>query len=63
MNSIGQSFEFDNLDIQILRILMEGATIPYTEIAKRLVVSEGPFSYTDEKNAGSRSDRRLIPYH
>ena len=62
MNSIGQNFEFDNLDIQILRILMEEETIPYTERAKRLVVSRGR-PYTDEKNAGSRSDRRLIPYY
>jgi DNA-binding Lrp family transcriptional regulator len=45
MNSIGQNFEFDNLDIQILRILMKGATIPYTEIANRLVVSEVPSIY------------------
>ena len=41
MNNISQNFEFDNLDIQILRILMEDATIAYTEIAKRLIVSGG----------------------
>lgn len=36
-----QNFELDNLDIQILSILMEDATIPYTEIAKKLIVSGG----------------------
>lgn len=33
--------EIDNLDMQILSMLMEDATIPYTEIAKKLVVSGG----------------------
>ncbi|MFN8406196.1 MAG: Lrp/AsnC ligand binding domain-containing protein [Sphingobacteriaceae bacterium] len=41
MNNIDSQFELDNLDIQILRILMQDATIPYTEIAKRLIVSGG----------------------
>lgn len=35
------NFEPDNLDLQILCILMEDATIPYTEIAKKLIVSGG----------------------
>ncbi len=35
------NFEPDNLDLQILGILMEDATIPYTEIAKKLIVSGG----------------------
>jgi Lrp/AsnC family transcriptional regulator for asnA, asnC and gidA len=33
--------EIDNLDKQILGILMEDASVPYTEIAKRLIVSGG----------------------
>lgn len=33
--------ELDNLDTQILSILMNDASIPYTEIAKKLVVSGG----------------------
>jgi Lrp/AsnC family transcriptional regulator for asnA, asnC and gidA len=36
-----QNLEIDNLDIQILSFLLEDATIPYTEIAKRLIVSGG----------------------
>ena len=36
-----QNLEIDNLDMQILGLLMEDATIPYTEIAKRLIVSGG----------------------
>ena len=35
------NFELDNLDTQILSILMEDATIPYTDIAKQLKVSGG----------------------
>jgi Lrp/AsnC family transcriptional regulator, regulator for asnA, asnC and gidA len=35
------NLEIDNLDMQILSLLMEDATIPYTEIAKRLIVSGG----------------------
>ncbi|MGV3707078.1 MAG: Lrp/AsnC ligand binding domain-containing protein [Arcticibacter sp.] len=35
------NLEIDNLDMQILSILMEDATIPYTEIAKKLIVSGG----------------------
>jgi Lrp/AsnC family transcriptional regulator for asnA, asnC and gidA len=31
----------DKLDIQILSILMNDATVPYTEIAKKLIVSGG----------------------
>lgn len=33
--------EIDNLDKKILGILMEDALVPYTEIAKRLIVSAG----------------------
>ena len=39
MENRNQNFELDNLDIQILSILMDDATIPYTEIAKKLIVS------------------------
>lgn len=35
------NLELDNLDIQILSILMQDAGIPYTEIAKQLIVSGG----------------------
>lgn len=41
MENSSQNFEPDNLDLQILGILMEDATIPYTEIAKKLIVSGG----------------------
>lgn len=41
MENHSQNFEPDNLDLQILGILMEDATIPYTEIAKKLIVSGG----------------------
>lgn len=41
MENHSNNFELDNLDIQILSILMEDATIPYTEIAKKLIVSGG----------------------
>lgn len=41
MEPRSHKFEPDSLDIQILSILMEDATIPYTEIAKRLIVSGG----------------------
>lgn len=41
MENRNQNFELDNLDIQILSILMDDATIPYTEIAKKLIVSGG----------------------
>ena len=41
MEKSNQNFELDNLDTQILSILMEDATIPYTEIAKKLIVSGG----------------------
>ncbi|WP_028295343.1 Lrp/AsnC ligand binding domain-containing protein [Olivibacter sitiensis] len=41
MEKKSQFLELDNLDIQILSILMEDASVPYTEIAKRLVVSGG----------------------
>ena len=36
-----QNYEIDNLDRDILSILMEDVTIPYTEIAKKLLVSGG----------------------
>ncbi len=35
------NLEIDNLDIEILSILMDDATTPYTEIAKKLIVSGG----------------------
>lgn len=41
MEKRNDSFELDNLDTQILSILMNNASIPYTEIAKKLIVSGG----------------------
>ena len=41
MEKKAPNLEIDNLDMQILGLLMEDATIPYTEIAKRLIVSGG----------------------
>lgn len=41
MEKKNENFELDNLDIQILSILMSDASIPYTEIAKKLIVSGG----------------------
>lgn len=41
MEKKSQHYELDNLDTQILSILMNDASIPYTEIAKKLVVSGG----------------------
>jgi len=35
------NYEFDNVDIDILSILIEDATVPYTEIAKNLIISGG----------------------
>lgn len=35
------SYEIDNLDSQILKLLMENVTRPYTDIAKELNVSSG----------------------
>ncbi len=34
-------YEIDDLDKQIISILMKDAKVPYTEIAKRLIVSAG----------------------
>ncbi len=36
-----KNLEIDNLDYQIISILMEDASIPYTEIAKKINVSGG----------------------
>ncbi|HEY1023548.1 MAG TPA: Lrp/AsnC ligand binding domain-containing protein [Sphingobacteriaceae bacterium] len=41
MDKRHQNLEIDNLDVQILSVLMHDATIPYTEIAKKLIVSGG----------------------
>ena len=41
MDKRSLNLEIDNLDIQILSILMVDATTPYTEIAKKLIVSGG----------------------
>ena len=38
---MGQNFEIDKLDRDILIILMKDALAPYTDIAKQLVVSPG----------------------
>jgi Lrp/AsnC family transcriptional regulator for asnA, asnC and gidA len=41
MSEEAQNYEIDNLDRDILRIQMEDVTIPYTDIAKKLLVSGG----------------------
>jgi Lrp/AsnC family transcriptional regulator for asnA, asnC and gidA len=38
---MSQNFQLDKLDRQILAMLMVDSTIPYTEIAKELVISAG----------------------
>jgi len=38
---MSKNYEFDNVDLKILNILMEDAKIPYTEVAKRVFVSGG----------------------
>lgn len=38
---MGKIYEIDKLDREILEILMKDAKIPYTDIAKRLIVSAG----------------------
>ena len=35
------NYEFDNVDIKILTLLQQDASIPYTEIAKQVFVSAG----------------------
>ncbi len=46
-----QNLEIDNLDIDILKQLMQDATKPYTEIAKDLIVSGGTIHVQNEKTA------------
>ena len=36
-----KNYDIDKLDREILEILMKDAKIPYTDIAKRLIVSAG----------------------
>jgi Lrp/AsnC family transcriptional regulator for asnA, asnC and gidA len=38
---MSQNSEIDKVDLQILQLLMEDASIPYTEIAKKIGVSGG----------------------
>ena len=38
---MAEGYEIDNLDREILKILMQDAKVPYTEIAKKLIVSPG----------------------
>ncbi len=40
-SKIQENFKIDNLDKQILSLLMVDASIPYSEIAKKLIVSNG----------------------
>ena len=49
MEKKNPNFELDNLDIQILSILMNDASVPYTEIAKKLVVSGGTIHFRMKK--------------
>ncbi len=36
-----QILQIDNVDLEILSILMQDATTPYTDIAKRMIISAG----------------------
>ena len=38
---MGKNFEIDNTDLKILEILMQDAKRPYTEVAKKVNVSQG----------------------
>lgn len=38
---MGKNYEIDNTDLRILSILMENASTPYTEVAKKVFVSSG----------------------
>lgn len=38
---MGKNYEIDNTDLRILQILMEDAKRPYTEVAKKVFVSQG----------------------
>jgi Lrp/AsnC family transcriptional regulator for asnA, asnC and gidA len=44
-----QNLQVDNLDLQILSLLMNDAFIPYTEIARKLIVSSGTIHVRMEK--------------
>ncbi|MBO0939841.1 Lrp/AsnC ligand binding domain-containing protein [Fibrella sp. HMF5335] len=41
MEKGGKNFEIDNVDLKILNLLMQDATMAYTEIGKRIFVSGG----------------------
>ena len=41
MEKAGKNLEIDNVDLKILSLLMQDATMPYTEIGKRIFVSGG----------------------
>ena len=41
MKNQAQDYTIDKTDVQILSLLMKDATIPYSEIAKKLIVSPG----------------------
>src|SRR3546814_19411184 len=43
------NIDLDGLDIQILSILMNDASVPYTEVAKKLVVSGGTINVRMKK--------------
>jgi Lrp/AsnC family transcriptional regulator, regulator for asnA, asnC and gidA len=36
-----KNYQLDNVDFKIIRLLMENATLPYTEIAEKVFVSSG----------------------
>lgn len=40
-NKLQQNLQVDNLDLQILSYLMQDAFMPYTEIARKLIISSG----------------------
>ena len=44
-----QKYEFDNLDLKILEILLANARIAFTDVAKKLIVSAGTIHQRVEK--------------
>ena len=48
------NYQIDNIDRGILSELMINAKVPYTEIAKKLIVSAWNHSCKNEKNGRSR---------
>lgn len=46
---MAQDYEFDNVDMRILEYLLENARMPFTDIAKKILVSAGTIHQRVEK--------------